>query len=255
MGKALIILVLGASLVLAKQLFNSHEAGIRTATDQRNYEETVLAREIATSAFNVGMGEIRAYGERLRDGVVTFNGTSNTGRSGTITGGKYAGGRYTVRADMTSGHSVRVTATGYYGRYVDERGVERWRGSATLHDEYRVHVLEARQKSIIRVNFIPGAAGYCSAVFYQAFTAGTPVGQRPPAQMLFVPKNGNRAGHHPSREIVVDAGTQMNFFIGVDQNCSEEPPDNTPACTNRATALNYTLNYDHYRADELHPGR
>lgn len=248
MGKALLFVVLGASVVLLKQLANAHEAGLRTTEDQREYQESVLAREIAASAFNVGMGEIRSYGNRLRDGVTQFNGTTGAGRSGTITGGKYAGGRYEVRAQQTSGHSVRVTATGYYGRYLDRTGAEKWRSKVTMHDEYRVFVLNVRQPSIIDVNFIPGAAGYCSAVFYQAFRPEMPAGSRPAPVMLFTPANGNREGQHPAREIVVEPGTQMNFFIGVDQNCSTRPSSAT-TCQTLSYAQNYSFNFNDYTAD------
>lgn len=252
MGKALLIIVLGSGIVLAKQLYNSHEGSLRTAKDQRNYAETVLAREIATSAFNVGMGEIRAHGERLADGVTTLNGTNNAGRSGRITEGRHAGGMYTVRADMTSGHSVRVTATGYYGSY-REGGVEKWRGRVVLHDEYRVQVLRVRERSLINVSFIESQAGYCSAVFYQAYTPSMAPGTVPPAIMLFAPDNRDRRTARPSREIIAEAGTQMNFFIGVDQNCSERPPAMTD-CQARAYARDYNLNFGHYRADGTNSG-
>lgn len=253
MGKALLILVLGSGIVLAKQLYNSHEGGLRTAKDQRAYEEHVLAREIAISAFNVGMGEIRSHGDNLRDATIAFNGTNNAGRSGVIGSGRHAGGRYTVRADMPTGHSIRLTAHGYYGRYLDSRGREMWRGKAAMHDEYRIYVLVARDRSLINVNFIPGAAGYCSAVFYQAFRPEMPAGTIPPAVMLFTPANGDRSGHHPAREIVVEAGTQMNFFIGIDQNCSERPT-HTTSCQALTYAHNYSLNYSHYRADGTNAG-
>ncbi len=253
MGKALLLLVFGSSLVLGKQLLSSHESENRSATDQRNYQENVLAREIATSAFNVGMGEIRAYGERLRDGVQTFNGTTNAGRTATITSGKYAGGKYTVRADMTSGHSVRITSDGYYGRYVDRDGREQWRGHVRLHDEYRVRVLTARERSIINVSFLESQAGYCSAVFLQVFTADTPAGQKPAPMLLFAPDNRDRGTSRPAREIIVNTGTQMNFFIGVDQNCSERPATMN-SCQARTYASSYPFNYAHYRTDGTNAG-
>lgn len=257
MGKALLIIVLGASVVLAKQLWGSHEAGLRTATDQRDYQENVLAREIAASAFNVGMGELRSYGERLRNGVTEFNGPDGTGRSGTITGGKYAGGRYDVRAEYVTAHSARIIATGYYGRYLDDAGREQWRGKVTLHDQYRVFVLTARQTSVIDPSIIPGGAGHCSAIYYQAYLPSTPEGERPDPVLIYGPENGDRSGTQPWREIVATAGTQMNFLIGVDPNCStreiEDVPDG-PTCQQRAYALTHHLDLSRYNDDGTHRG-
>ena len=248
MGKALIIIVLGAGIILAKQLYNAHEGGNRTATDQRNYQEELLAREIATSAFNVGMGEIRGYGANVRQAVTAFNGPSNAGRTGTFTSGKYAGGKYTVRALLTSGHSVRLEATGFYGTYVDDKGETQYRGEFMMHDEYRVNVLIPRVESLVNVQFIESMAGYCSAVFMQTYPPGTPEGARPEPVLIYSPDNRDRRTARPAREIVVPAGTQMNFFIAVDQNCSERPPTMND-CQGRAYAADYDLALSQYQDD------
>ena len=71
MGKALLVIVLGAGLVLAKQLYSATEHENRTTRNQAAYQEEVIAREIAHSAFNVGMGEVRAYGENVMSGVAS----------------------------------------------------------------------------------------------------------------------------------------------------------------------------------------
>lgn len=246
MGKALILIVLGAGIILAKQLYNSAEGGNRTATDQRNYQEQLLAREIATSAFNVGMGEIRSHGNEIRAAVTAFNGPLNAGRTGTFKSGKYAGGTYTVRAEQTSGHSVRLIATGFYGAY-QKGGETLYRGEFTMHDEYRVNVLIAREKSVVDVRFIESMAGHCSAIFYQAYPPGTPVGARPDPVLVYSPDKRDRRAE-PARAIIVLPGTQMNFFIAVDQNCSERQPAMSD-CQGRAYATNYALDLTKYNAD------
>ena len=73
MGKFLLLAVLGSSLVLAQQLYSSQQTENKTATDQRAYQEEVIAREIATSAFNYGMSELRAHGEDTQTGAAQLN--------------------------------------------------------------------------------------------------------------------------------------------------------------------------------------
>ncbi len=243
MGKALLLLVLGSSIALSTQLFTSQESEGRTALAQRGYEEETIARDVSVSAFNVAMGDIRHHGTALVDAVQTFNDGAFGARTGTLTG-TFAGSRYTSRAVLTSGHSVRVISTGQSG-YDPATGT--YRASYTMHDEYRIPVLTANQASLLNVRFVESVAGYCSAVFYQAYTSGMPEGTVPTPQLLFSANNSDRRNVQPAREIVVQPGTQMNFFIGVDQNCSSRTTTmNT--CQERAYTRSYTFDpttFDH----------
>ena len=173
------------------------------------------------------MGELRAFGEEVHAGTIALNGPNNRGRSGTYSTGRFTGGSYTVKAQLTSGHSVRVVATGTFGE-----------ASYTMHDEYRVHVLTAREGGIVDVSFIESMAGYCSAVYYQAYTLDMEEGEEPEPIMLFAPDNRDRSVARPARMIWVEPGTQMNFFIGVDKNCSTRPTKEMPTCQARAHARN-----------------
>ena len=243
MGKALLVIVLGAGLVLAKQLYSATEHENRTTRNQAAYQEEVIAREIAHSAFNVGMGEVRAYGENVMAGVASLNGADNEGRSGDYDSGRFTGGSYEVRADLTSGHSVRVVATGRYGD-----------AEYTMHDEYRIPVLTARRDGLVEVSFLQSMAGYCSAVFYREYTLDTPEGTIPEAIMLFAPDNRDRRTARPTQTIWVEAGTQMNFFIAVDKNCSERVPTSYDECEVREYGQTYVFNpgdfdYIHYALD------
>ena len=243
MGKALLTIVLGSGLILTKQLYNATENESKTAKDQTAYQEEVIAREIAQSAFNVGMGEVRSYDENVQAGALALNGPAYEGRSGTHATGRFQGGSYTVHAELTGGSSVRVVATGTYG------GAE-----YTMHDEYRVPVLTARHDGLVNVRFLESQAGYCSAVFYQAYTLDMPEGTVPEPVMLFAPDNRDRRTARPAQTIYVEAGTQMNFFIGVDQNCSERVPSSKTECEVRSHAQNYTFDpgdfeYVHYALD------
>lgn len=211
MGKALLVIVLGSGLILTKQLYSATEHEGKTARDQAVHQEEAIAREIANSAFNVGMGEIRAYGENVTAGAQALNGAQNSGREGTHTSGRFNGGAYTVRAELTSGHSVRVVATGTYGE-----------AEFTMHDEYRVPVLTAREDGMMTVTLSESLAGFCSAVFYEEYKLDMPEGTVPEPIMLFTPGNRYRTENQKKagQTIWVEAGTQMNFFIAVDKNCS-----------------------------------
>ena len=247
MGKALLIIVLGAGLALSQQLYTAFLNESATGEDQVAYQQDTIAREIAASAFNLGMGVVRSHGENVQLGSRELNGSGNAGRSGTFTTGRFAGGRYTVHSELTSGHSVRVVATGYFGKEVDpETGEETFAAEFTMHDEYRVPVLTARSDGLIDVSFLESQAGYCSAVFYQAYTTDMPEGFVPEAVMLFAPDNRDRTTARPAQQIFVEAGTQMNFFIGVDTNCSMRLPADTPECSVRQYARNYTYNPAHF---------
>ena len=235
MGKALLVLVLGSGLILTKQLYGTQQNEERTSKDQRAYQEEVIAREIAASAFNVGMGEIRAFGEDLQAGSRALNGPTNAGRSGTYASGRFSGGSYTVKARLTSGHSVRVVATGRFGE-----------ASYTMHDEYRVYVMTARKGGIVDVSFLESQAGYCSAVYLQKYTMAMEEGEEPEPILLFPPDNRDRATARPAKLIWVEPGTQLNFFIGVDQDCSTRPEKNMPTCQARANARNNKVKLSDY---------
>ena len=239
MGKALLIIVLGAGLALAQQLYTAFLNEDATGKDQTEYQEETIAREIAASAFNLGMGVVRAHGENVQNGAIDLNGAGNKGRSGTYASGRFAGGRYEVRAQLTSPHSIRVVATGYFGRRVNPAtGQEDWSAAFTMHDEYRVPVMTARTDGIVRVEFLESQAGYCSAVFYQAYTPDMPAGYVPEPVMLFAADNRDRKTARPGQNIFVEAGTQMNFLIGVKQNCTPPPADE---CVVRDYVQNYTF--------------
>ena len=243
MGKALLIIVLGAGLALTQQLYTAFVNESATGEDQVEYQQSLIAREIANSAFNLGMGVVRSYGDNVQRGSRELNGSLNEGRSGTFASGRFAGGRYEVRSEMLTGHSVRVVATGYFGKQVDpQTGEETWAAEHVMHDEYRVPVLIARTDGPINVSFLESQAGYCSAVFYQAYTTDMPEGFVPKPVMLFASDNRDRRTARPSQQIFVEAGTQMNFFIGVDQNCSTRLPASTPECKVRKHAQDYTFN-------------
>lgn len=212
MGKALLIIILGTGTILAKLAFSAEQTGNRTAAEQADHEEYVLAREIARSGFNTGMAIVRSHGSDVDAGVREVMGSNFEGMTG-----DERGGTYEVKAYTDSGHSVKVRSVGRYGDAV-----------AVLHDTYRVPVLTARELSSISIDapFVP-QAGYCSAIFMEMFVPdGNGVYTHIPPKMIFVAENRrNNRLRLPIKE-VIQPGTQMNFLMAVDQNCSERLPDN-----------------------------
>lgn len=203
MGKALLIILLGAGLVMARQAYHNGIINNKTSAVQVEYEEQVLAREIARSAFNVAMGRVRSHGEGVDLGVEAVMGENGKGMSG-----KDRGGTFSARAYALSGHSVQVVSTGRFGD-----------AEVTMHDSYRVPVLIARERSRLDVRFIESRAGYCSAVFMQKYLPETAPEDQPEPQMIFTAGKGRDGSRNPISTIV-EAGTQLNFFIGVDKRCS-----------------------------------
>lgn len=246
MGKALLVIVLGAGLVLTTQLLNVTEHESETAKDQTEYREEVIAREIAHSAFNVGMGVVRATGDDIQSGIRDLNGASGKGRSGSYKSGRFASGTYTVTAEQTSGHSVRIVATGVYGD-----------AKYTMHDEYSVPVpvLSAQKDALLEVDFLESHASYCSAVFYQAYTPKMKAGTIPTPILLFPPAARHDLAEEPSQTVYAEAGTQMNFFIAVDKDCSTQLQfASLTECGTRGKAQGYSFSasdfdYLHYALD------
>ena len=244
MGKALLLIVLGSGLVLATQFMNSAQTEAETAEGQNDYREDVIAREIARSAFNVSMSELRSYGGKLQEGVRTVNGADNAGRTGTYSDGRFSGGSYTVRATLTSGTSVLLEATGQFGD-----------AKHTVDDEFSLKKpLYTTSEGYVSVRFIESMAGYCSAIFYQAYPDGLAAGTVPEPVMLFAADKNRETkpawARNLGRTLYVEGETQMNFFIGVDKDCSLQDDFVQTECGVRSYAQNYTFNPDDF--DYIH---
>jgi hypothetical protein len=226
MGKAILIIVVGAGLFTARSFLSSHETEKLTRQQQGSYEENVLAREIARSGFNVAMGKLRQYGDSLHFGITDINGEQG------YMEGEYQGGVYRVRVEPTSGHSVEVISEGYFGGAFDNQGA--YIGGAThemgdsygSQNEYYLPTppLEAKTCSSLEATFLQSEAGYCSAVFLQRRILGVPDDEQPAPEMIFA-AGRHRTGGSLTVEKLIQSSTQMNFFIGVDKDCSTEPPD------------------------------
>ena len=229
MGKALLIIVLGAGIVLARQLYSTTEAEQKTGEHQLEYQEQVIAREIAASAFNVAMGEIRSFGDDVHGGAQAFN--AGGSQSGTYSSGRFAGGSFETHAEMTSGHGVRVVATGRFGD-----------AEFTMHDEYRIPVLYASDPGIVIVEppSTPTTPDVCSAMFYQYH----PVGETAPTtpEMIYASSDQSRHGKQAIQSMYAPVAAQMNFFIAIDADCSMKVDVSADDCADEDFAASYTFN-------------
>src|SRR5690606_27913629 len=221
MGKALLIMVLGTGLYLAVTQFGTQDALVGTAERQGEYQEEIIAREIARSGFNVAMSMIRPYGGDLLGAVQVVNGERGDMR------GEHQGGEYRVKARLVGGFTIELASTGYFGgRWVN--GEYRDGAKHVMTDRYTIPVLNSRSCSVLKVRFLDSQAGYCSAIFLQRYPFGVPLDSPPTPEMLFAAShnddyNDGMGDNDLTVTKYIDAGTQMNFFIGVDENCSTRP--------------------------------
>ncbi len=253
MGKAALLITFGAALFVAQGLLSQTETERHTAQNQAGFEEGVVAREIARSGFNVAMGILREHGNDLHGAIRDIN-KDGTGKK--YLQGSHQGGTFRARAELVNGEVVRITSVGYIGgSFVRLRGNqspesgwcsepdpfsnEYYTGSChTMSDvtgdspiyEYELPSGDPLTAKLecgkLEVEFIDSMAGYCSAVYMErTLPTGIEEGDDPndgdpePAEMIFIPGN-NRNGRTSTVSKYVRGGTQMNFFIGVDQDCS-----------------------------------
>lgn len=252
MGKAAILIAFGAALFVAQGMLSQSETERYTAKAQAGFEEGVVAREIARSGFNVAMGILRENGNKIHKAINEIN-VQGTGLG--YMEGQHQGGTFRVRAELEDGEVVRVTSVGYIGgsfsEVADANGCpqadpftgEYYSGAChTMADftgespiyEYELpsgDPLTAKYEcSKLDVEFIESMAGYCSAVYLERILptsidgAEDPNDGEPlPPEMLFIPGNNRDGTTLAGVDKYVRGGTQMNFFIGVDENCSTRP--------------------------------
>ena len=243
MGKAALLIAFGATLFVAQGMLSQNETERHTAKTQAGFEEGVIAREIARTGFNVAMGKLREHGNDLHAAIADIN--KHGGNR--YLQGESQGGAYRARVELKDGNTVQVTSTGYFGGEFAEldSNAEGWCQSTegALANEYysgACHTMSDDSSPLyeherpsgdpltaklecgrLDVEFLESQAGYCSAVYLQRTlpdTTGTLAPEAP--EMLFLPGNNRDGTTLTTVSKYIRGGTQMNFFIGVDKNCS-----------------------------------
>jgi len=228
MGKGLLIVVVGAILGASVLSMQQRETALETTKRQTSYEEEVLAREIARSAYGVAYRLAQSAGNDLDLAISNVNGTLQDG-SPDVDGemvGDYQGGDFVVQAYTIDGQNVKIRATGHFGE-----------AEHVINENYKIRLLTVKQESRMTIEFIESMAGYCSAVFLERYIPNKGQGQPAGSQVtdddryfVLTPEMIFDSGHNrpvsESRttpaDIILQPGTRMNFFIGVDKNCSQE---------------------------------
>lgn len=216
MGKAALLMVLGAGMFVAYGTLSTQETSHHTAKTQASYEKGVLAREIARTGFNVAMGILRQHGDSLQYAVNLIN-------DGGYLEGESQGGVYRATANYVSGYSVEVASTGYFGGEFAGNGQYKKGAVHVMEDNFTYSVPtnpgHVQQCSRLKSTFIQSEAGFCSAVFMKRYLPDGSEGE--PEMLVAAGHNRNNSSHILGDTLL--AGTQLNFFIGVDENCSEQP--------------------------------
>ncbi len=222
MGKALLLIVAGLGLATTSSLLQGRMTAGETVRSQANYEEELIAYQIARSAYNAAFAAVH-------EAATPIVGAAQVdGREGGLLNGDYA-----VSA-RPAGAQVNITATGYFGghfnddgEYVD--GATRTVGDTRLNPGTLAPNPEDERQRRLSVRFLRSTAGYCSAVFVQRILPGTAPGSQPPPDMIF------ESGHNRYNtsqldlqretqfETLIAPGTQLNFSAAVDQGCVHEP--------------------------------
>ncbi|GMQ83016.1 MAG: hypothetical protein BMS9Abin05_2488 [Rhodothermia bacterium] len=278
MGKGLLIIVFGAILGASVLSFQQKQTALKTTERQTGYEEEVLAREIARSAYNIARKLAQAAGSDLATAVANINGRMKNGSpdySGELTG-IYQGGTYSAQAFTVDGQNVEIRATGWFG---DAEHI--------INENFYVKMLTVRDSSKVTLEFLESMAGYCSAVFLQRFipnNGGKPTmtgnfgksgksekkgyakGKMtlsddekywilPPEMILNSGRNreGDELRVTPD-DIVLSPGTRTNFFIGVDKDCSEQGVWEETYDESRYDYINNALEEDTQNMEDLQEG-
>lgn len=228
MGKALYIIVIGTFVAGSVLYMQSSNTNIATTTRQASYQEKVLAREIARSANGVAHLKLQQAGADYDEAVGNINGFNNDGSP--KTNGDFTGsmndGTFRIRAIPLDGQNIKVETVGMFA------GVEE-----KIVSYHRVDVLVVNEPSKLRAEFIDSMAGWCSAVYLQQFIPISP-GDSTGATTGVVSADGQwfekypemifDSGHNRNGEsvqpadLILDTGTRMNFFIGVDIGCAHK---------------------------------
>ncbi|HEX8299237.1 MAG TPA: hypothetical protein VF594_08770 [Rubricoccaceae bacterium] len=265
MGKALLFIIAAIGASSVQTLVQANGVQGRAAVQQAIYENDVIATQIARAGYNVAYAMIYEAASPL-EGVAAVNNAANGLR------GTYLGGEYRVTANMVGGTTIAIQSRGYYGgtwqgeRYVGKYVAGRYFAPSVhfIGDDrqeipFNPDPADARPRRLTG-QFIMSNAGYCSAVFVQRYLQNTTPANQPAPEMMFEPGN-TRNGAASSFDLEVMPGTQLNFFIGVDQNCSMRPSGaqtwnaiarenyvdafNNAGRNNRSNVTNYLDDFDY----------
>ncbi len=261
MGKGLLIVTLGAFMAISVLMLQTEETEVRTAEKQGGYQSEVMAREIARSAYNVAWGRARKAGNDLEQAMININGARPDGSpdpKGTMVG-DYQGGSFNVQAKLINGKYLTITAEGIFAdashiigdNYTADLLIVEDSSTVTVEfldsmagycsavflermvpeDEVDTSMMVCHKGKQTKVLNNPSALtahlghgdtpGFCPADLVEDLEVKY---VRLEPEMIF--DSGRWRAMSESRtspaDKVLAPGTLINFFIGVDKNCSEQ---------------------------------
>ncbi len=228
MGKAALLFVLATGLAGATILYTTQQADISSAEHQGEYEADVIAREIARSAYNAASADIHGFGTDIQAAINGFGVSATDCANGKPVcarrTGEMLGGTYLVEASFDGGNGIDLYTEGTFGYSTDRGDVSK---SHRINESQTVGVLQVgggptgSGGGYLRIQFVDSQAGYCSAIFLQRKLPGVEAANQPLPEMVYAPGKGRNGERNVGTEVFMAAGTQMNFAIGVDTNCSQ----------------------------------
>lgn len=235
MGKAALLLVAAFSVAGGTLMYTTQQADVKAAQGQGEYQADMIAREIARSAYNAAVGDVNRYtnidSALAAIGPVVTTGCANGVPECARRAGTMQGGSFLVEASMVGGNAVDIYARGSY----DYSGIQtdpdspnygqmtRLPKTSEINESYKSEVLQVNPSGRggnLMIQFIDSQAGYCSAIFLQKTIVGAAEADQPPLEMVYAPGNNRNGSRNIGLERYMPPGTQMNFSIGVSQNCS-----------------------------------
>lgn len=232
MGKLALWLSLAAVLGGGFILFQSNQDSRQTEQEQAERQEMILAREIARTGLSDIRTRARAAESGLADDATSADLLAAVGyTSGNRLVGTYEGGTYEAWVASTGQLSYDVFAVGRFG--------------GSEHTTYKSDILEAGTPQTpdcpdgsslcaddegnptdqfeLHAGFIDSMAGWCSAIYLEQFIPDDTEesGYRQEIDMVF-DSGHNRNGTETQFAQPLASGTQMNFILAVDRNCSSE---------------------------------
>ena len=237
MGKVALLIVLGTGLASATILFTSQETDVRSAAVQGVYEADVIAREIARSAFNTASADVHRYGTDIDAALGAFGDEVTDCANGkqlcVRRTGEMQGGTFVVEASHDGGNGVDIYAKGFFSY---NAGGETVAADHEINESQSVGVLRVSEGGLLRIQFVDSWAGYCSAIFLKRTLPGVADEDQPLPEMVYAPGNRRNGERNVGIEVELAPGTQMNFAIGVDNNCggSGTRPNSHPRLRHRS---------------------
>ena len=258
MGKAALLLVAALSVVGTSLVLSLNDTDQRAQLDQSEYSADILAREIARSAYNGAMADANRQGTDIQAALEAVGARTTVDCQAKAavcyrSEGAMQGGRYVVEARQTGGNGIEIYAAGYYEYTTPDTDtpgqMKRLEKQHVINESQSVDVLEVDPSGDggqLKIEFVDSRAGYCSAIFLQRTLPGVAEENQPAIEMVYAPGKNRNGSRNVGYETDLAPGTQMNFGIGVDNNCgSGSRPTHHPALRmNAAKALLATQDPD-----------